>query len=410
MASATQPLMGATLRITAFALLAIALGLTLGAWLASRTAVPAPARYEPKPETRFTTVDAFPNLSFDSPVEFTHAGDNSGRYFVLEQRGVIRMFRKEESRSTSFLDIASKVRSGGELGLLGLAFHPDFAKNGFFYVNYTVATPLRTIVSRFRVSKTNPDQADPDSEEVLLSFRQPYANHNGGKVAFGPDGYLYISTGDGGSAGDPQNNGQNKGSLLGKLLRIDVNKAANGLPYSIPEDNPFVKESTTRPEIFAYGLRNPWRFSFDKQTGRIWVGDVGQNALEEIDIVEKGGNYGWRVKEAGECYDPKNNCIEKGMTDPVFQYSHTSGDISVTGGYVYRGKKLPELQGKYIYADYASGRVWALAYENGKPAQNTLLFKLSGTISAFGEDEQQEIYLCAYSDGKILSLADARKQ
>ncbi len=364
---------------------------------------------ETQSEAHLIGRNAFPNLSFDNPVEFVQTGDNSARFFVVEQAGIIKVFSSNSSTSSSFLDISSRVRFGGEQGLLGLAFHPDFSKNGFFYVNYTAARPLRTIVSRFSISKTNPDQADADSEKVLLSFEQPYSNHNGGKIAFGPDGYLYIATGDGGSTGDPQNHSQNKSSLLGKMLRIDVNKTEGGNPYAIPADNPFVSESTTRPEIYAYGLRNPWRFSFDKSSGKLWVGDVGQNELEEVDIIEKGGNYGWRIKEADKCYQSRSNCIEKDLIKPVYQYSHSNGDISVTGGYVYRGNKLPDLQGKYIYADYASGRVWALTYEEGKPVQNKLLFKLSGTVSAFGEDAQHELYICDYANGKILSLTDMRK-
>ncbi len=410
MASITQPVTGYSWKIIAFTLLAVGIGLTIGAWIAFRQQALAVAHTSYKPATRLVAAEAFPQLSFESPVEFTHAGDNSGRFFVLEQAGVIKVFKKEANASANFLNISKKVKSGGELGLLGLAFDPNFSQNGYFYVNYNVDSPLRTIVSRFSVSKTNPNQADPDSEKILLTFRQPYANHNGGKLTFGPDGYLYTATGDGGSGGDPQNNGQNKASLLGKILRIDVTKTANGTPYSIPADNPFVGESTTRPEIYAYGLRNPWRFSFDKKTGQLWAGDVGQNELEEINVIVKGGNYGWRIKEAKECFDPKNNCVEKGLIDPVLQYSHANGNISVTGGYVYRGKNLPDLQGKYIYADYASGRVWALTYDGNKQIQNDLVLKHAGTISAFGEDEQQELYICAYSDGKILSLSDARKQ
>ena len=417
MASATtQPFVSLGLKNIMMALLAIVIGLMIGAWFAFQKNTKSSFVSASSPTVQFTAIEAFPQLSFESPVELTHANDNSGRLFVLEQAGVIKVFKKKAqvNKAGIFLDINKTVKSGGEMGLLGLAFHPEYKKNGYFYVNYTVANPLRTVVSRFSVSKNNPDQADdqadPGSEQVLLTIRQPYSNHNGGKLAFGPDGYLYISIGDGGSAGDPQNNGQNKASLLGKILRIDVNKQSGGLPYGIPADNPFVSESTSRPEIYAYGLRNPWRFSFDKKTGQLWTGDVGQNDLEEINIIEKGGNYGWRIKEARKCYNPKTNCVEKGLIEPVFQYNHTNGDISITGGLIYRGKQLADLQGKYIYADYASGRVWALTYDSPQHVTNKVLINRAGSLSAFGEDEDQEIYICDHSGGKILSLAQVRKQ
>jgi len=229
------------------------------------------------------------------PVELTSPSDNSNRVFVVEQKGKIKSFpnQTDVKSTTVFLDIVKKVDSGGEKGLLGLAFHPDYKNNGFFYVNYTRSSPLETIISRFKVSRSNAGSADPTSEEILLRYSQPYSNHNGGKIAFGKDGYLYISAGDGGSGGDPHNNGQDLTSLLGKILRIDVNKSSDGKKYSIPADNPFSgKGKGYRAEIFAYGLRNAWRFNFDDETGWLWAGDVGQNEIEEIDIVEKGGNYG----------------------------------------------------------------------------------------------------------------------
>lgn len=364
----------------------------------------------PEKPVRFVATEAFPNLSFESPVEFMHAGDGSNRLFVVEQPGLIRVFDKSTAKPTVFLDIAKNVEYGGEMGLLGLAFHPDFEKNGYFYVNYNRKNPLRTVISQFKVSKNSLNKVDPASEQVLLTFKQPYSNHNGGKLAFGPDGFLYIATGDGGSGGDPQNNGQNKATYLGKILRIDVNSTVGGLPYGIPKDNPFVNDGQAKAEIYAYGLRNPWRFSFDPQTKQLWAGDVGQNELEEINIITKGGNYGWRIKEADECFNPKRDCVEKGLIDPVLEYSHANGDVSVTGGAVYRGKKMPALQGKYIYADYASGRVWALTKDGTKPVKNELLFKHAGTISAFGEDADRELYFCDHANGKILSLAKASGQ
>lgn len=347
--------------------------------------------------------NAFPNLSFSSPVEFTHAKDGSNRVFVVEQAGRIQVVENnaDAKSAATYLDIRSKVASGGEMGLLGLAFHPDFTQNGYFYVNYTKNNPRETVISRFKALSASAMQVDPATEEVLLTFAQPYSNHNGGKVVFGPDGFLYIATGDGGSGGDPQNNGQNLGSLLGKILRIDVNGTGKG-KYGIPADNPFKNREGAREEIFAYGLRNPWRISFDEQ-GQLWAGDVGQNKIEEIDIVTKGGNYGWRLKEARDCYNPGQNCNQEGITDPIWQYTHDNGDVSVTGGMVYRGQAAPSLKGKYIYADYASGRVWALT-RTGNRIDNQEIIGRAGSISAFGEDQRNELYLCDHGAGKILRL------
>jgi glucose/arabinose dehydrogenase len=252
------------------------------------------------------------------------------------------------------------------------------------------------------VSTSNADAADPESELVLLTFEQPYSNHNGGQVSFGPDGYLYIAVGDGGSGGDPHDNGQNRATLLGSILRIDVDKQENGKKYGIPSDNPFAKNKNGyRAEIYAYGLRNPWRFSFDTENGQLWTGDVGQNAYEEIDIIEKGGNYGWNTMEGNHCFEPKNDCDHSGLKMPVHEYGRSEG-ISVTGGFVYRGSALKDLHGKYVYADYATRRVWALDDRNGR-AGNTLLFEADFNISSFGVDQHQELYLCGF-DGKIYKL------
>ena len=351
----------------------------------------------------FQVTNAFPNLSFSSPVEFTHAHDGSNRVFVVEQAGRIQVVENnaDAKSAATYLDIRSKVAYGGEMGLLGLAFHPNFSQNGYFYVNYTKNNPRETVISRFKASSTSAMQVDPATEEVLLTFAQPYSNHNGGKVVFGPDGFLYIATGDGGSGGDPQNNGQNLGTLLGKILRIDVNGTGKG-NYGIPADNPFNNRDGAREEIFAYGLRNPWRISFDGQ-GQLWAGDVGQNNIEEIDLVTKGGNYGWRLKEARDCYNPGQNCSQDGIIDPIWQYTHDKGDVSVTGGVVYRGQAVPSLKGKYIYADYASGRVWALT-RTGNRSDNQEIISRAGSISAFGEDQRNELYLCDHGAGKILRL------
>ncbi|QMU29620.1 PQQ-dependent sugar dehydrogenase [Adhaeribacter radiodurans] len=368
----------------------------------------APATPKDKAAAGVQLKVAFPNLTFNMPVEFVSPNDGTNRNFVIAQEGVIHVFPNNPGVKTTqkFLDITSKVVSGGERGLLGIAFHPDFKTNGYFYVNYTRGKDLETAISRFQVSKTNPNQADPKSEVVLLTYDQPFSNHNGGKVAFGKDGYLYIAAGDGGSGGDPHNNGQNKTSLLGKILRIDVNKSSGNLKYSIPADNPFKgNKEGYREEIYAYGLRNPWRFSFDKTTGDLWVGDVGQNKIEEVDIVKNGQNYGWRVMEADECFNPED-CNKKGYALPVHSYQQSmETGKSITGGHVYRGKKLAALRGKYVYGDYVTGNIWTLTPQgNGKYA-NASLMKLDGTISSFGEDANNELYLCSYNDGKIYTFA-----
>ena len=351
---------------------------------------------------RIMTVNAFPNLTFDAPVEFTYASDGSNRVYVVEQAGRIKSFENAVSAKSAalVLDIRKRVSYGGEMGLLGLAFHPDFKKNGYFYVNYTKDSPRETVVSRFKITN---GVADPNAETVLFTFAQPYSNHNGGKLAFGPDGYLYVATGDGGSGGDPKNNGQNKSAWLGKILRVDVNGTEKG-HYGIPADNPFKGKAGLREEIFAYGLRNPWRFSFDAKTGQLWTGDVGQNEIEEIDIVTKGGNYGWRIKEADAVYDASQK-PETSLIDPIHEYQHGADGNSVTGGYVYRGTANPALEGKYIYGDFGSGRIWALIQANGKKAANQLLIERAGSISSFGEDQQHELYVCDYADGKILKVA-----
>jgi len=338
-------------------------------------------------------VNAFPNLSFDSPVFFCHSNGGTNRIFVVEQRGVIRVFPNDSATSTAemFLDIDGRVTSGGEMGLLGLAFHPNFTGNGFFYVNYTTTQngPRRTAISRYSAQG---DQADPNSELIILEVEQPFSNHNAGMIDFGGDGYLYISLGDGGSGGDPQNNGQNRTTLLGSLLRIDVDNPAGGLNYGIPADNPFVGEGDgVREEIFAYGLRNVWRFSIDKQSGEIWAGDVGQGAKEEIDVIEKGSNYGWRIMEGFNCFNPPSNCDQTGLKLPIVDYGRSAGQ-SVTGGYIYRGPVHPELEGAYIYGDFVSGRIWMLRYENNSLTADSLLVDTNILISSFGVEEQSRVF------------------
>jgi glucose/arabinose dehydrogenase len=339
------------------------------------------------PENTVGSKEAFPALTFEQPVDLQQAPGDSSRFFVVEKDGAIKVFDNSASvkTSTTYLDIKRKVTSGGERGLLGLAFHPDFKTNGYFFVNYTAGSPLKTIIARYKATSAASAQADAQSETILFTFNQPYDNHNGGGLQFGKDGYLYIATGDGGSGGDPQNNAQNRKSHLGKILRVDVNTTGKG-NYGIPTDNPYATSTDGfLPEIYAYGLRNPWRIAFDKETGRLFAGDVGQNEREEIDIITKGGNYGWRVKEGVDCYNAAN-CDQAGLIEPIHDYSQSNGDRSITGGYVYRGTSVKSLVGKYIYGDYVSGRIWALELDGDKKKSNSLLMENKGSISSFGQD------------------------
>jgi len=348
-------------------------------------------------------VEAFPNLNFEQSVDIQNPKDGTNRLFVLSQPGIIYVFKDNPESKTRevFLDITNKVLYGGEQGLLGLAFHPNFKENGLFYLDYTADNPRRTVISKFKASDTNPSKADPQSEEILLEIEQPYSNHNGGQISFGPDGFLYISLGDGGSGGDPQNHGQNLKSLLGKILRIDVDKKISDKNYAIPDDNPFKGNSDGhKEEIFAWGLRNVWRFSFD-QDGIMWGADVGQNKWEEINIIEKGKNYGWRIMEANHCFNPENNCDTTGLVLPIWEYEHNDmGGYSITGGFVYSGKSAPGLTGKYIYADYVVGKIWTLEYKNGK-VNNRLLIDTDLLISTFGVDENNELYFADHNKGKL---------
>jgi glucose/arabinose dehydrogenase len=344
---------------------------------------------------------AFPHLKFVRPLDLQHPEDGTNRLFVVEQSGRIYTFPNDPAvKSTKvFLDIRDRItNAGNEEGLLGLAFHPSFRSNGWLFVNYTADHPLRSVIARFTVRPDNPDAADPASEKIIMEYAQPFENHNGGQLAFGPDGYLYIGTGDGGSAGDPFGNGQSLRTPLGKILRIDVNTSTVKLPYAIPPDNPFTREGQ-RGEIWAYGLRNVWRFSFDPPTGRLWAADVGQDEIEEVDIIEKGKNYGWNIMEGNSCFRPSSGCDTTGLTPPVWQYTHALG-VSVTGGYVYRGSRRPELQGAYIYSDYGSGRIWSLRYDGPGRVTNTELLVSHLPITSFGVDAASELYLCSF-DGKI---------
>ena len=342
------------------------------------------------------TIKAEPVITgLSSPVDITHAGDGSGRLFIVLQGGRIVIFDGVQILSPPFLDITSLVSSGGERGLLGAAFHPNYVGNGFFYVSYTDTTGA-SVIARYSVS-LDPNRAGPASGVIILTIPQPFSNHNGGQLHFGPDGYLYIGVGDGGSGGDPQNNGQDLGTLLGKILRIDVD---SGLPFTVPPDNPFVGIIGARDEIWSFGLRNPWRFSFDRLTGDMFIGDVGQNSWEEVNFQPStstgGENYGWRLMEGNSCFNPTTNCNNGTLTLPILVYNHSVG-CSVTGGYRYRGSKNANLNGLYLYGDFCTGLIWG-AQEDGPGGWNTtVLLDTNFSISTFGEDESGEIYFAHLS-------------
>ena len=351
-------------------------------------------------KSEYTAVNAFPNLSFDDPVGIHHAGDGSNRIFIVEQEGRIKVFdnNPDVSSTEMFLNITSIVDQDGgytEEGLLGLAFHPNYSENGYFYVNYTEHNPRRNVIARYSVSDNNPNEADYGSSEIILEVNQPYTNHNGGQMEFGPDDdYLYISFGDGGSAGDPLGHGQNLSTLLGSLIRIDVDNPSGGLNYGIPSDNPFIAPMNARDEIYAYGLRNMWRFSFDLETGFLWGADVGQYEYEEVNIIESGGNYGWNIMEGTSCYESQN-CDSDGLEPPVWEYElYVNGVCSITGGYVYRGTNLWGLVGKYIYGDWCTGDIWALQYSDSGDHVNEDILDSDINITSFGVDQNNELFFC----------------
>jgi glucose/arabinose dehydrogenase len=364
--------------------------------LSTETAAPATSAPSPQP----ASASLFPDPGgvtwqvvaggLDSPTGLTNAGDGSGRLFVLEQPGRIRIIKDGKLLATPFLDITDRVgMNGSEQGLLGLAFHPDYQNNAFFYVDYTDAK-ANTVVARFTVS-ADADVADRSTAKVLFNVRQPFPNHKGGQLNFGPDGYLYIGLGDGGSQGDPHMNGQNLNTLLAKILRVDVD---HGDPYKVPPDNPFANGGGW-PEIWAYGLRNPWRFNFDKANGDLYIADVGQSNYEEIDYLSAGSpggeNYGWNYREG---FHPYQGTPPDGLklVDPIWEYDHSQG-CAVVGGAVYRGLNLPAWDGVYVYGDYCSGKVWGLKRGADGAWQNQLLFETDTSISSFGLDETGEIYL-----------------
>jgi glucose/arabinose dehydrogenase len=387
-------------------------------------ALPAQVPREELDETPLplTTAVAFPDLRWAGwqaetkaglvvplrPVVLTHAGDGSDRVFVATQHGVIHVFPNDQKakQTAVFLDLQDRVAyndNSNEEGFLGLAFHPQFKKTGEFFVFYTLKkAKLTNVLSRFRVRRDDPTRGDPASEEVLLRIERPFWNHDGGTLCFGPDGYLYVAVGDGGSANDPFDNGQNLKSLLGGVLRLDVNRKEAGKPYAIPTDNPFVGRTDARPEKWAYGLRNVWRMAFDRKTGKLWAGDVGQNLWEEIDILEAGGNYGWNRREGLHPFGPKGTGPRKDLIEPIWEYHHDVGKC-IIGGAVYRGRRLPVLEGAYLYADFVTGAIWALRYDEGKRrvVANRPIPDRKLPVLSFGEDERGEIYfLVAAASGR----------
>jgi glucose/arabinose dehydrogenase len=381
------------------------LGLVALGLLAPVPAVAAPA----DPATAPTVVAAAPGdakikltqvaSGLSQPLFLTHAGDGSGRLFIVEKTGRIKILKNGQVLGTPFLAIPRQVSSGYEQGLLGLAFHPGFKTNRKLYVNFT-DTAGDTVIREYRTCSTNPNVVCMSTARLILKIDQPHANHNGGMLAFGPDGFLYIGMGDGGSAGDPSGNGQKLSTLLGKMLRIDINGTSGTKPYRIPSSNPFAGDIPGFDAIWQYGLRNPWRFSFDRSTGDLWIADVGQGLWEEVDRAVRttsgagrGFNWGWKTMEGTHCYSPSSGCSTSGKQLPLLEYDHSSGRCAVTGGYVYRGSNIPLLVGGYVFGDYCSGEIWVVAANASRPAPKTRLLDTSLLISGFGQGPAGELYV-----------------
>ena len=365
------------------------------------TSVRTPAAaLAPPPLRPLTVARAFKQLDFRGLTNLAQPAAGDDRLFATEQSGRVLGFANHQDANEVevFLDIRGRVNdSGSEEGLLGLAFDPNFQENGYFYVYYSASGPRRSVVSRFGLSDDG-RRADPDSELMIMEIEQPFRNHNGGQLAFGPDGYLYIGLGDGGSAGDPMGHGRNTSTLLGSILRIDVSESNDASPYAIPSDNPMLGDVDARGEIWAYGLRNPWRFTFDRETGEMWAGDVGQNSLEEVDLVERGGDYGWNTLEGTRCFSPRASCDPSGTVLPVWEYP-TGEACSVIGGYVYRGGRIPSLYGAYVFADYCSGQIWGLRYDGREVTEFLLLDETGLRIASFGQARDGELYVLSQNSG-----------
>lgn len=381
--------------------LAIALGARVGSGEPPRERTPGIIEIHGSPHgiDPYVIVDAFPNLKFERPVWIGSPGDHSNNLFVMEQGGRVLVFEntRDVEKASVVLDLRKKVhRSHNEEGMLGMAFHPQFKKNRQVFIAYSAGNPRRLVLSRFEASSTR-KRIRANTEEVILRQRQPFGNHNGGGLAFGPDGFLYVSLGDGGSLGDPEDNAQNLNNWLGTILRIDVSRRRG---FNVPQDNPFVDVPHTRPEIWAYGLQNPRRFSFDRMTGDLWAGDVGNVRWQEVDLIKKGGNYGWNLREGKEQHKKGRSLVN--LDEPLLALGGEDAR-RITGGYVYRGKRLPDLIGAYVYGDTATGTVWALRREGDQVKENILIGRGRG-VSSFGEDEQGEIYFTTF-DGKVHTLS-----
>jgi glucose/arabinose dehydrogenase len=391
--------------LSALTLLLLAIPVLVGA--DSQTRAPAQLRKSAVSDTIDNVTPAASSVQIhtvltglDSPLLVTNAHDGSNRIFIVQQSGQILVLQPGSSTPTVFLDVSAKIVFGGEQGLLGLTFHPNYWQNGRFFIHYSRLSDGEGTISEFHVSASNPNVADT-TEKILLTIPQPFTNHNGGMVEFGPDGFLYNSQGDGGSAFDPGNRAQNRGVLNGKFHRIDVDHSTSTKPYAIPASNPFVSTAGALPEIYTYGMRNPWRYSFDKATGTLYCGDVGQNDWEEVDIIKSGGNYGWRVFEGDVCtmIDP---CVSTGMTFPILVYGHTLGRCAIMGGYVYRGTLNTIPQGLYTYGDLCTGEIFTF-----DGANQVVLTTLGSEISSFGQDESGELYVCGISAGTVSKIEPA---
>ena len=386
-------------------ILVLALPLLLGGPVPESGSTITTASTEMNDIPRMRPSRAFKDVKLKRPVQILCRPDQPSLLYVLEQPGRIIVLDRERPDMTEpevFMDIRPEVRmKNNEEGLLSMAFSPTVAKDDFVYLYYSASSPRRSLLSRFTIGDEG--RADPDSEKILLEIEQPWGNHNGGTVAFGQDGMLYLSIGDGGAANDPMNHAQNLGTLLGSVIRIDPSGADGDLPYAIPADNPFVDQKDARPEIWAYGLRNIWRMSFDRETGKLWAGDVGQNKYEEVDVVESGGNYGWRIREGFHAFRADESAPEGvELVDPIVEYPRGDG-ISITGGHVYRGSAKPAAAGTYLYADYRSGRIWGIRAEDGKLAKgpDQVARMRNSLIASFGEDADGEIWICTFEGDEI---------